>query len=172
MRAQALLAIALAGTLVTSATPAAAQGSGQPIQFQIRYQLAEELRFDVPLSDSPDHWLRAARFVGEVSGDSRLAGAQAVEMGLHDAFPGREITGAPIYHVLTLTDGSQLTLRGDRRLVTVSTDGGAPVNVYTGTWQVLGGTGSAAGWRGAGTIRIRPISPQEVVQEFEGTLVP
>lgn len=157
--------------LFTANLPVAAQGPGQSVQFQIHYQLAEELRFDVPLPDSPGHWLRAARFVGVVNGASLLAGAHAVEMGLHDVFPGRDGNGSPIYHVLTLADGSQLTLRGDRRLLWFSTDDGPPVNVYLGTWQVLGATGSLAGMRGGGIIRVRPISPQEIVQEFEGIVV-
>lgn len=165
-----LLLPALVG-LLTASLPVAAQDPGQPVHFQIRYQLAEELRFDVPLPDSPGHWLRAARFVGVVDGAPPLAGAHAVEMGLHDVFPGREGNGTPIYHVLTLADGSQLTLRGDRRLVQFSTDDGQPVNVYSGTWQVLGATGSLAGMQGGGIIRVRPVSPREIVQEFEGIIV-
>jgi len=108
--------------------------------------------------------------VGFVSGVP-FDGGRAEEFGLHESFPGREGIGAPIYHVITMEDGSAVTLRGDRHLATFpARSDESSLDVYTGTWTVAGGTGAFANLQGGGTIVVRPESPTEIIQVFTGTL--
>lgn len=163
-------AVGLASIIAFGGGISAITEEAHTVEFTVRYSLSEELRYDLPVGVSPGHWIRAARFQGIVA-EGPLDGASADEYGLHEVFPGREGAGAPIFHVLTASDGSTLTIRGDRRFVTFpSPDSGEPLNVYTGAWTIVGATGAFDGVQGGGLIRVRPMSSTEIVQEFTGIL--
>jgi hypothetical protein len=162
MRLQFALGAALICT--AAAVPAAAA----PISLEAHVETKEQIRLD--FADGSKHFVAMVRREGKAAGSGPFAATSVTEYGRHDIQPG--VGGDPSgYLVFSAGDGNVAYLKYLVRAVYVPGADGKQVLLDGGIWEVVGGAGRFQGLRGAGTLRIRALSPSERKFALEGEMI-
>ena len=124
----------------------------------------QQLRLD--FADGSKHFVLMVRREGKALGAGLLSGASVTEYGYHDITPG--VDGDPRgYLEFRLPSGDIAYVKWTVRAVFVPGENGKPKLLDNGVWEIAGATGQLAGLKGAGTLHIRAVSPEN--REFELT---
>ncbi len=128
----------------------------------------EQIRLD--FADGSQHFLLMVRREGKAIGTGPLAGASVTEFGFHDIIPGD--SGDPRgYLQFTLPNGDLAYVKWQVRAVFVTGADGKPKLLDNGFWEIAGATGQLKGLKGAGTLHIRAVNPNDREFELTGELV-
>ena len=96
--------------------------------------------------------------------------AQLTEYGMHDIRSG--LDGSPRgYLVAKILNGDQAVIQWEVQATFVPGPDGKPKLLDKGLWRFIGGTGSFAGVRGAGTMHIKAVSATDREFELNGEFV-
>lgn len=157
------MASALAAGVV-AAVPAALAA---PVAFEAKVETREQIRLD--FADGSKHFVAMVRRDGRSSGNGPLQAAAVAEYGRHDIVPG--VGGDPSGYLVFTTEDGVAYLKYLVRAVYVPGADGKPAVLDGGIWEVVGASGRFNGLKGAGTLRIRALSPTERRFALEGELV-
>jgi len=159
-----LAAVAFCATSLASASAMAA-----PLSVQATMVPKEQIKLD--FKDGSGHFVLMVRREGTASGAGLLNGAQIVEYGRHDIVPG--VAGDPSgYLVATQGEGNIAYIKWTVRAVFLPGKDGKPELNDNGFWEVVSGTGSFKGLKGAGTLHIKSANPTDRIFILDGQLVP
>ena len=129
----------------------------------------EQIKLD--FQDGSGHFVLMVRREGSAAGSGLFDGAQIVEYGRHDIVPG--VSGDPSgYLVATKGAGNVAYLKWTVRAVFLPGKDGKPEINDNGFWEVVSGTGSFKGLKGAGTLHIKAAGPADRTFILDGQLVP
>jgi hypothetical protein len=151
-------------TVLAACAPAYAA----PIALEAVVATKEQVRLD--FADGSKHFVAMVRREGSASGNGPLAQARVTEYGRHDIVPG---TGGDAngYLVFDSGNGDLAYLKWIVRALYVPGADGKQVLLDGGMWEIVGASGRFAGLRGAGTLRIRQLSPTERKFSIDGEMV-
>lgn len=153
-----LAAMFLAAGVATHADPLAIQATMVP---------KEQIKLD--FKDGSGHFVLMVRREGLASGTGLFDGAQIVEFGRHDIVPG--VAGDPSgYLVATKGEGNIAYIKWTVRAVFLLGKDGKPELNDNGFWEVVSGTGSFKGLKGAGTLHIKSANPTDRIFILDGQL--
>ena len=138
-----------------------------PINMEIVLSPKEQIRFD--FADASKHFVLMVRREGTAKGNGPLAGTAVMEYGRHDIIPG--VGGEPSgYLVFTATASDIAYVKWLVHAVFVPSADGKTMLLDNGIWEVAGGTGKFNRLQGAGTMRIKSVSPTDRNFILEGDL--
>lgn len=160
-------------TLISAALAIAASmllGSAamaDPLNVQATMVPKEQIKLD--FKDGSGHFVLMVRREGVAAGTGLLDGVQIVEYGRHDIVPG--VAGDPSgYLVATKGEGNIAYIKWTVRAVFLpGKDGKSELN-DNGFWEVVSGTGSFKGLKGAGTLHIKSANPTDRIFILDGQL--
>lgn len=155
---------------VVAALFGTATSSVQAAPIKLEAVISPKAESKLEFADGSKRYLLATQREGKATGNGPLAGATMLEWGMHEVTPGIGALGNG-YLVFTTTDGDVAYLKYQFRATAVPGPDGKPQNLVNGFWEIAGGTGKLKGLRGAGTVRINTVSPQERQWILEGDLV-
>lgn len=160
-----ILRLALAGACAAAlAGPALAD----PLNVQATMAPKEQIRLD--FKDGTGHFVLMVKREGMAAGTGLFDGAAMVEYGRHDILPG--VSGDPSgYLVATKGEGNVAYIKWTVRAMFLPGKDGKPELNDNGFWEIVSGTGSFKGLKGAGTLHIRSAGPTDRNFVLEGTLV-
>ncbi len=139
-----------------------------PVTIDALVATKEQIRLD--FVDGSKHFVAMVRRDGKASGAGSLDGMAVSEYGRHDIVPG--VGGDPSgYLVFSSGDNDVAYLKYMVRAIYVPGADGKPVLLDGGVWEVVGAAGKLKGLRGAGTLRIRALSPTDRRFTLDGELV-
>ena len=125
----------------------------EPLNISTVLTPKEQIKLD--FQDGSGHFVLMVKREGQATGSGVLAGASVTEFGRHDITPG--VSGDPSgYLVLTKGEGNTAYLKWTVRAIFLPGKDGKPQIHDNGFWEVVSGTGSFKGLKGAGTLHIRP----------------
>ena len=128
----------------------------------------EQIKLD--FKDGSGHFVLMVRREGSASGIGMFDGSEMVEFGRHDIVPG--VAGDPSgYLVVTKGDGNVAYVKWTVRAVFLPGKDGKPELNDNGFWEVVSGTGSFKGLKGAGILRIKSANATDRVFILDGNLV-
>jgi hypothetical protein len=128
----------------------------------------EQIYVDLPTSEK--HFVLFVKREGKAAGTGILNGAELTEYGMHDIRPG--LDGSPRgYVVAKLPNGDQTVIQWEVQAVFVPGPDGKPKLLDNGVWHVIGGTGTLEKSKGAGTMHIKAVSPNDREFTFSGEIV-
>jgi hypothetical protein len=128
----------------------------------------EQIRLD--FADGSKHFVAMVRRDGKATGAGLLDGTTVNEYGRHDIVPG--VGGDPSgYLVFSAADGDVAYLKYTVRAVYVPGADGKPTVLDGGIWEVVGAAGRFKGLKGAGTVRIRAVSPNDRRFTLDGEML-
>lgn len=157
-----LVAVALCATSL-----AAGSAMAEPLNVQATMVPKEQIKLD--FKDGSGHFVLMVRREGTASGSGLLNGAQLVEYGRHDIVPG--LAGDPSgYLVATQGNGNIAYIKWTVRAVFLPGQDGRPELNDNGFWEVVSGTGSFKGLKGAGTLHIKSATPSDRIFILDGQL--
>ena len=140
----------------------------EPLNVQAVMVPKEQIRLD--FKDGSGHFVLMVRREGAATGTGLLNEAAISEFGRHDIVPG--ISGDPSgYLVATKGEGNLAYIKWTVRAVFLPGKDGKPELNDNGFWEVLGGTGTFKGLKGAGTLHIKSVSPADRLFKLEGEMV-
>ena len=128
----------------------------------------EQILLDI--NDGTGHYVLMVKREGQSTGSGLLAGASVTEYGRHDVTPG--LNGNPSgYLVFGKGDGNVAYIKWTVRTIYLTGKDGIPQMNDNGFWEVVSGTGSFKGMKGAGILHIRlaPI-PSDRIFSLEGKI--
>lgn len=158
----------IAATLAWSAAATISTAIAAPVSIEASVATKEQIRFD--FVDGSKHFVAMVKRDGKAAGAGPLDGSSVTEYGRHDIVPG--VGGDPSgYLVFSGGDGDFAYLKYSVRAVYVPGAEGKPVLLDNGIWEVVGSSGRFKGLRGAGTVRIRQLSPTDRKFTLEGEMV-
>jgi len=129
----------------------------EPLNISTVLTPKEQIKLD--FQDGSGHFVLMVKREGQSTGSGTLAGASVTEFGRHDITPG--VSGDPSgYLVLTKGEGNTAYIKWTVRAVFMPNKDGKPQIHDNGFWEVVSGTGSFKGLKGAGTLHIRPAAAQ------------
>ena len=146
--------------------------------FQAGFALADPLNISTVLSskeqikldfqDGSGHFVLMVKREGVSTGSGVLAGASVTEFGRHDITPN--VSGDPSgYLVLTKGEGNTAYLKWTVRAIFLPSKDGKSQIHDNGFWEVVSGTGSFKGLKGAGTLHMKPAAaPTDRTFTLEG----
>jgi hypothetical protein len=153
--------------LLLAGIPALA--AAEPLTLKAVMSPKEQIYVDLPTADK--HFVLFVRREGRAVSGGALNGAEMTEYGMHDIRPG--VDGAPRgYMVVKLPSGDQAVLQWEVQATFVPGPDGKPRLLDNGVWRFIGGTGSLAGVKGAGTMHIKAVSATEREFSFDGEFIP
>lgn len=139
-----------------------------PVSVKATMVPKEQIKLD--FKDGSGHFVLMVRREGTASGSGLLDGAQIVEYGRHDIVPG--VAGDPSgYLVATKGEGNIAYIKWTVRAVFMPGKDGKPELHDNGFWEVVSGTGSFKGLKGAGTLHIKSANPTDRIFILDGELV-
>ena len=157
--------LAVCALAAVATVPAAAES------MRIETVLAPKEQMRLDFEDGSKHFVLLVRREGKAEGSGPLAGAAVTEYGMHDIVPG--VAGDPHgYLEFTQANGDKAYIKWLVRAIFVAKPGGKPKMLGYGQWEVAGGTGTFAGMKGVGTLRIKLASKTERRFILQGDLVP
>jgi hypothetical protein len=143
--------------------------AAEPLTLKAVMSPKEQIYVDLPTADK--HFVLFVRREGKAIGAGPLNGAEMTEYGMHDIRPG--VDGSPRgYLVVKLPSGDQAVLQWEVQATFVPGPDGKPRLLDNGVWRFIGGTGSLAGVKGAGTMHIKAVSAAEREFSFDGEFIP
>lgn len=128
----------------------------------------EQIMLDI--NDGTGHYVLMVKREGQASGNGLLAGASVTEYGRHDVTPG--VNGDPSgYLVFAKGEGNVAYIKWTVRTIYLTGQDGVPQMNDNGFWEVVSGTGTFKGMKGAGILHIRlaPI-PSDRIFSLEGKI--
>jgi hypothetical protein len=158
---KAIILVACFGATVSAAVAA-------PMKVEAVLVPKEQIRLD--FAEGSKQFVLMSKREGKANGSGPLAGTAVTEYGLHDIVPGTS-GNANGYLVFAAPDGDIAYVKWLVRAVFVSGPGGKPALLDNGVWEVVGGTGKFKGFKGAGRLNIKPVSPADRNYILEGELV-
>jgi hypothetical protein len=159
----------IAGACVFAATFAfGAAAMADPLSVQATMVPKEKIQLD--FKDGSGHFVLMVRREGTAAGTGLLDGARFVEFGRHDIIPG--VSGDPSgYLVATRGDGNVAYIKWTVRAIFLPGKDGKPELNDNGFWEVVSGTGTFKGLKGAGTLHIKNANPIDRIFILDGNLV-
>jgi hypothetical protein len=158
----------IAGACILAAAWTAAPALADPLSVQATMVPKEQIKLD--FKDGSGHFVLMVRREGNATGTGMLDGAQMVEFGRHDIVPG--VSGDPSgYLVATKGEGNVAYIKWTVRAIFLPGKDGKPEIHDNGFWEVVSGTGSFKGLKGAGTLHIKSANPTDRIFILEGTMV-
>lgn len=140
----------------------------EPLSVKAVMSPKEQIYVDLPTTQK--HFVLFVKREGKATGTGVLNGAEFTEYGMHDIRPG--VDGSPRgYLVAKLPNGDQAVIQWEVQATFVPGPDGKPKLLDNGVWRLVGGAGSLEGIRGAGTMHIRAVSPQNREFVLEGEVV-
>lgn len=140
----------------------------EPLNVQAVMVPKEQIRLD--FKDGSGHFVLMVRREGAATGTGLLNEAAISEFGRHDIVPG--VSGDPSgYLVATKGEGNLAYIKWTVRAIFLPGKDGKPELNDNGFWEVLGGTGTFKGLKGAGTLHIKSVSPADRLFKLEGEMV-
>ena len=128
----------------------------------------ERIYVDLPTSEK--HFVLFVRREGMATGTGILNGAELTEYGMHDIRPS--LDGSPRgYVVAKLPNGDQAVIQWEVQAVFVPGADGKPKLLDNGVWRFIGGTGGLEKSKGAGTMHVKAVSPNDREFTFSGEVV-
>ena len=165
LRASSLLGAGFISAAAMLATAAMAD----PLNVHATMVPKEQIKLD--FKDGSGHFVLMVRREGTAAGSGLLNGAQIVEYGRHDIVPG--VAGDPSgYLVATKGEGNIAYIKWTVRAVFLRGEDGKSTLNDNGFWEVVSGTGTFKGLKGAGTLHIKSASPTDRIFVLEGQLAP
>jgi hypothetical protein len=157
----------LAAFAFCAASLGAGSALADPLNVQATMVPKEQIKLD--FKDGSGHFVLMVRREGNASGSGLLDGAQFVEYGRHDIVPG--VGGDPSgYLVVTKGEGNVAYIKWTVRAVSLPGKDGKPELNDNGFWEVISGTGSFKGLKGAGSLHIKPANPTDRIFILDGKL--
>lgn len=161
----------LKSLLLSALVASAAVGTSamaDPLNVQATMTPKEQIKLE--FKDGSGHFVLMVRREGTATGSGLLNDAAMVEYGRHDITPG---TGADAsgYLVATKGDGNIAYIKWTLRAVFLPGKDGKPELNDNGYWEVVSGTGTFKGLKGAGTLHLKAASPTDRIFKLEGELV-
>lgn len=154
--------------VVCAASLAAGSAMADPLNIQATLSPREQIRLD--FKDGTGHFVAMVRREGQAAGTGLLDGAQIVEYGRHDIMPG--VSGDPSgYLVATKGENNIAYIKWTVRAIFLPGKDGKPELKDNGFWEVVSGTGSFKGLKGAGTLHIKPANPTDRIFILDGDTV-
>ena len=159
----------LAGACLLAATMGLGSvAMADPLSVQATMVPKEQIKLD--FKDGSGHFVLMVRREGNAAGAGLLDGSQFVEFGRHDIVPG--VSGDPSgYMVATKGEGNVAYIKWTVRAVFLPGKDGKPELNDNGFWEVVSGTGSFKGLKGAGTLHIKSANPTDRIFILDGNLV-
>ena len=158
----------LAFLAVCTASLASGLAIADPLNIQATMVPKEQIRLD--FKDGTGHFVLMVKREGQAAGTGLLDGAQIVEFGRHDILPG--VSGDPSgYLVATKGEGNVAYIKWTVRAIFLPGKDGKPELHDNGFWEVVSGTGSFKGLKGAGTLHIKAANPTDRIFKLAGELV-
>jgi hypothetical protein len=148
---------------------AAAAGPLYAEPVKLEALIATKAQSKLELADGSKRYLIALQREGRADGNGPLAGTTMLEWGVHDVTPGAGADGHG-YLVFTRDEGEVAYLKYRFRATPATRPDGKPTVLLNGFWEVAGGTGDLKGLRGAGTVRIDPVSAKQRRWLLEGDM--
>ena len=143
--------------------------NADPLAIQATMVPKEQIKLD--FKDGSGHFVLMVRREGTSAGTGLLNGAAMTEYGRHDIVPG--VSGDPSgYLVATKGEGNEAYIKWTVRAVFMPGKDGKPELKDNGFWEVVSGTGSFKGLKGAGTLHIKAANPTDRIFILDGELVP
>lgn len=140
----------------------------EPLNVQATMIPKEQIKLD--FKDGSGHFVLMVRREGTAIGTGLLNDAAIVEFGRHDIIPG--VAGDPSgYLVATKGEGNVAYIKWTVRAIFLPGKNGKPELNDNGFWEVVSGTGSFKGLKGAGTLHIKSASPTDRIFKLEGEMV-
>ncbi|MBS0172509.1 MAG: hypothetical protein JSR64_00555 [Nitrospira sp.] len=163
MRLRKLATLTLCATAIVASSAMA-----DPLNVKATMVPKEQIKLD--FKDGSGHFVLMVRREGSAAGTGLLDGAQIVEYGRHDIVPG--VAGDPSgYLVATKGEGNVAYIKWTVRAIFLpGKDGKLEIN-DNGFWEVVSGTGSFKGLKGAGTLHIQSANPTDRIFILDGQLV-
>ena len=150
---------------------AAFAGSAMSEPLNVRATMVPKEQIKLDFKDGSGHFVLMVRREGTASGTGLLSEASVVEFGRHDIIPG--VGGDPSgYLVVTKGEGNVAYIKWTVRAVFIPGKDGKPELNDNGFWEVVGGTGSFKGLKGAGTLHIKAANPTDRIFILEGNVAP
>ena len=138
-----------------------------PLNVQATMVPKEQIKLD--FKDGSGHFVLMVRREGTSAGTGLLDGAQIVEFGRHDITPG--VSGDPSgYLVATKGECNVAYIKWTVRAIFLPGKDGKPELNDNGFWEVVSGTGSFKGLKGAGTLHIKSANPTDRIFILDGQL--
>jgi len=138
-----------------------------PLNVQATMVPKEQIKLD--FKDGSGHFVLMVRREGTAAGTGLLDGAQIVEFGRHDIIPG--VAGDPSgYLVATKGEGNVAYIKWTVRAIFLPGKDGKPELNDNGFWEVVSGTGTFKGLKGAGTLHIKSANPTDRIFILDGQL--
>lgn len=158
----------LASATVVAATLAfGGTAMAEPLNVQATMVPKEQIKLD--FKDGSGHFVLMVRREGTATGTGLLNEASIVEFGRHDIIPG--VSGDPSgYLVATKGEGNVAYIKWTVRAIFLPGKNGKPELNDNGFWEVVSGTGSFKGLKGAGTLHIKSASPTDRIFILDGNL--
>ncbi len=142
--------------------------AAEPLDIQAVMTPKEQIRLD--FKDGSGHFVLMVRREGKATGSGPLAGAAIVEYGRHDIVPG--VAGDPSgYLVATKGEGNVAYIKWTVRAVFLPGKDGKPEINDNGFWEVVSGTGTFKGLKGAGTLHIKSATAADRLFTLNGEAV-
>lgn len=160
------IAALCAGAAILGAT-----GSAMADSLNIQATMVPKEQIKLDFQDGSGHFVLMVRREGTASGSGLFADAQFVEFGRHDIVPG--VSGDPSgYLVATKGAGNVAYIKWTVRAIFLPGKDGKPELNDNGFWEIVSGTGTFKGLKGAGTLHIKSANPTDRVFILDGNLVP
>lgn len=157
----------LAILMLCAASSIAGSAMADSLNVQATMVPKEQIKLDV--KDGSGHFVLMVKREGIAAGTGLLDGAQIVEYGRHDIVPG--VAGdASGYLVATKEDGNVAYIKWTVRAIFLPGKNGKPELNDNGFWEVISGTGSFKGLKGAGTLHIKSANPTDRIFILDGQL--
>ncbi len=143
----------------------------QAAEMKIEAVLSPKQQMKLDFADGSKHFVLLVRREGVATGTGPLAGASVTEYGMHDIIRG--VGGDPRgYLEITGTNRDKAYIKWQVRAVFVPGPNKKPKLLDNGFWELVGGTGSFKGMKGAGTLHIKPASKTDRRFILSGEIVP
>ena len=153
---------------VVAVLSAALSAHADPLNVQALMVPKEQIKLD--FQDGSGHFVLMVRREGVAAGTGVFDGAQVVEYGRHDIVPGQ--AGDPSgYLVVTNGDGNLAYVKWTVRAVFLPGKDGKPDLNDNGFWEMVSGTGTFKGIKGAGTLHIKAAGPVNRTFILDGQVV-
>ncbi len=158
----------LAVLALCASTLAAGSAMAAPLNVQATMVPKEKIQLD--FKDGSGHFVLMVKREGTAAGTGLLDGAHITEYGRHDIVPG--VAGDPSgYLVATKGEGNVAYIKWTVRAVFLPGKDGKPELNDNGFWEVVSGTGSFKGLKGAGVLHIKSANPTDRIFILDGQLV-
>lgn len=168
MKHKLSIASSIASSCLFAAALVAGPALADPLNVQATMVPKEQIKLD--FKDGSGHFVLMVRREGHAAGEGLLDGAQLVEFGRHDIVPG--VSGDPSgYLVATKGEGNVAYIKWTVRAIFLPGKDGKPELNDNGFWEVVSGTGSFKGLKGAGTLHIKSANPTDRIFLLDGNMV-